>query len=491
MKKIMYVLSVLLLCNINMVKALENRVYYSDYGEWSAYSNDNYGKTELVDVEIERRYKWFKNKERGEYLSYAEGMKMYDNLNKDNYKYSDYSDWQENIPEETTERIIDTQKKYLVKKIKPIKTIYIMGGKFKTDEVDLNQIDIFNDGKKVNFKSFCGDCSSKYTLQNIEGGLILELDNFYYLDNIEIIIRPINISDIESLYFLVTSPREDSEEEAIFYQGTYEGNSNNFIKFSISDFSKVSPIYDEKIYYDYLPSLSISDYVEEVNLYRYKDKLYYFYSYDREYINGYFKNKDGYEKDENDYIEYYRYRSRDRIELKDYIEINRKDEFLEDYINSTAKYQIEGNIDYSKNGLYRVKIKTYFITKDVSVLININDNKKEITDNDQLINKYKELEKKYNNLLKEKNKYQKTNKFKNSNVCEKELEKVTLKNDDNEKKLKLSNQAYDYLNSSLLKINNNGFEIGLSWYLWLLLLILLLLIIIIIICKKRKNKNKF
>ena len=35
------------------------------------------------------------------------------------------------------------------------------------------------------------------------------------------------------------------------------------------------------------------------------------------------------------------------------------------------------------------------------------------------------------------------------------LEEVTLKNDDNEKKLKLSNQAYDYLNSSLLKINNN------------------------------------
>ena len=110
---------------------------------------------------------------------------------------------------------------------------------------------------------------------------------------------------------------------------------------------------------------------------------------------------------------------------------------------------------------------------------------------EKLVDDYKELEKKYDNLLEEKVEDRSSDEVIEENSCKKELEKVTLKNDDNEKKLKLSNQAYDYLNSSLLKVNNNGFELELSWYLWLLFLILLLLIIIVMILKKRKTKNKF
>ena len=153
-------------------------------------------------------------------------------------------------------------------------------------------------------------------------------------------------------------------------------------------------------------------------------------------------------------------------------------------------YEIEGNIDYTKNGLYNVKVKTYFLTKDILVLINIKENEKNSKD-EKLVDDYKELEKKYDNLLEEKVEDRSSDEVIEENSCKKELEKVTLKNDDNEKKLKLSNQAYDYLNSSLLKVNNNGFELELSWYLWLLFLILLLLIIIVMILKKRKTKNKF
>ena len=490
MKKIMYVLGILLLCNISTVKALENNIYYSNYGEWSDYSKDNYSKTELMDVEVERRYKWFKNKERSEYLNYDEGIKKYDSINKDDYKYSDYSDWQENSPEEITDRVIETRTKYFIKKIKPIKTIYIISGNFKTEEVDLNQIDIFNNGKKVNFESTCGDCSGKYKLKNKSGVLMLELDNFYYFDDLEIDINSSNIKNINSINFWVTAPKENSNEESLFYRYIFEGSNNNFINISISDFSKVRPIYEDGVYYDELPALRLDDYKEELVSYRYKDKLYYFYSYDKEYIDGYFKDKDGYNKDINDYLDYYRYRNRDKIEFSEYIEINKSDEYVDDFIISTVDYEIEGNIDYTKNSLYNVKIKTYFLTKDISVLVNINENEKNGKD-EELVDDYKELEKKYDNLLEEKVEDKKANEVTESNSCKEELEKVILKNDDNEKKLKLSNQAYDYLNTSLLKVNNNGFELGLSWYLWLLFLILLLLIIIVMILKKRKNKNKF
>ncbi len=490
MKKIMYVLSILLLCDFSGVRALENSIYYSNYGEWSEYSKDNYSKTELMDVEVERRYKWFKSKERGEYLNYDEGIKKYDNLNKDNYKYSDYSDWQESSPEKITDRVIETKIKYFVKRIKPIKTLYIVSGDFKTDEVDLNQIDIFNDGKKVSFKSTCGDCSEKYKLKNKSGVLMLELDNFYYFDNLKIIVKSPNIKNINSINFWVTAPKENSNEESLFYRYTFEGSSNNSIDISIYDFSKVKPIYEDGVYYDELPFLRKDDYKEELVSYRYKDKLYYFYSCDKEYIDGYFKEKNGYDKDINNFLDYYRYRNRDKIEFSKYIEINKNDEYLDNFITSTVDYEVEGNIDYTKNGLYNVKVKTYFLTKDISVLINIKENEKNSKD-EKLIDDYKELEKKYDNLLEEKVEDRSSDEVIEENSCKKELEKVTLKNDDNEKKLKLSNQAYDYLNSSLLKVNNNSFELGLSWYLWLLFLILLLLIILIMILRKRKNKNKF
>lgn len=490
MKKIMYVLSILLLCDFSGVRALKNSIYYSNYGKWSEYSKDNYSKTELMDVEVERRYKWFKSKERGEYLNYDEGIKKYDNLNKDNYKYSDYSDWQESSPEKITDRVIETKIKYFVKRIKPIKTLYIVSGDFKTDEVDLNRIDIFNDGKKVSFKSTCGDCSEKYKLKNKSGVLMLELDNFYYFDNLKIIVKSPNIKNINSINFWVTAPKENSNEEALFYRYTFEGSSNNSIDISIYDFSKVKPIYEDGVYYDELPFLRKDDYKEELVSYRYKDKLYYFYSCDKEYIDGYFKEKNGYDKDINNFLDYYRYRNRDKIEFSKYIEINKNDEYLDNFITSTVDYEVEGNIDYTKNGLYNVKVKTYFLTKDISVLINIKENEKNSKD-EKLVDDYKELEKKYDNLLEEKVEDRSSDEVIEENSCKKELEKVTLKNDDNEKKLKLSNQAYDYLNSSLLKVNNNSFELGLSWYLWLLFLILLLLIILIMILRKRKNKNKF
>lgn len=500
MKKIILFFSILLLSNISGVKALEKSVYYSNYGEWSDYSKDNYRKTELMDVEVERRYKWFKNKERGEYLDYDDGFSKYDYINSDEYKYSDFSEWQQVVPDEKNDRVIETKNKYLVKKIKPIKNIYIKGV-FKTNEVDLNQIIIYNNGEKINYNPVCGDCSGMFKLQSEIGILILELDDFYYLDNISIIINPVNIDDIDSLYFLVTSPDENSNSETIFYSAIYKKDSFKYIHMNIYNFVKKYPIYEEEIYYDYPPSFAASDYMAEVKFYRYKDKQYYFYSYDKEYVDGYLKNKEGYEKDENDYLDYFRYRNRDKLELVEYVEIKSKDERLDDYISSTTQYTVEGDIDYKKNGLYHVKVKSYFITKDVSVLVNINENEKDINNSDEeLLIKYKDLEDKYNDLLKEKSEYENNNKItdidnnkviQDYNDCEIELKKATLKNNDNEKKLRLSNQAYDYLSSSLLKINSNDFQNGLNWYLWLLFLILLLLIMIIIIWKKRKNKNKF
>lgn len=525
MKKFMMIL-VCLLVSINVVSAQEYKTYYSEYGIWSDYSLDVYTKDDLKDVEVERRYKWFKNEERGEYLRYDIGINNYDRLDKNNYKYTDFSVWQTKSIESVKDRVIETKKQYGYKKIKPINTIYIYNNLFKTEEVNLNQIEIYNNGKKVNFSATCGGCSANYTLANISGLLILELDNYYYFDDMEIKIKPINIKDIELLRFMVAAPSLDNNTYLdVYYEAEYKpSNSDTEIYLTVRNFSKGNPRYEEEVIYDSAPYASISDVVREFNLYRFKDKLYYFYTYDRKYVDGYFKIKDGYEKDEENYVDYYRYRNRDKLMINDYIEISEKNKKIDDYIQSTTDYNIDGVIDYTKNGLYDIKVKTYFITKDVKVLININSNNLEdsnkndgdskLEDNknnqnnnsnfdsetkkgNEILDDYQNLENRYDDKLVEKsNTIKKRSSLDNRNNkeesnCQEKLEEVTLKSDDNEKKLKLSNQAYDYLNSSLLKINNNGFSVGLSWYLWLLLLIIILIIIIIIILKRKKNKNKF
>lgn len=519
------------------------QTYYSDYGKWSKYSKKNISDSELREVEVERRYKWYKNKEEGEYLLYNDGINKYESVNWNNYLETDYSDWNLNKPSELQGRIIENYKNYAVKKVKPIKNIYILNGCFKSETVNLNKIEIYSQNKLVNFTSICGGCTDKYALNNISGFLMIELDDYYYFDDLTIIINPLNKKDINSLKFMITAPILDSDEEQIYYDFIYESSDDNYIKLDVKNFNIVSVEYEEEKIYSELPTISYSDKIREINYYRYKDRLYYFYNNKKEYLEGYFNSYNNYIKDENDYIDYFRYRTRDKLEIGEYIEIESKQKHVEDYINSTVKYQIDGSIDYNKNGIYIIDVKTYFISKTVPVLVNIKENEKNDIvivekDSQTLIDSYDKLKKEnkqilddynnmkdkqntlindYNKLLEEKsllyldhenlkteknnlflnyqsitNKYNKLLKEKNSdsvesNRCQEELEKAILQNNDNEKKLKLSNQAYDYLNSSLLKIDKTNFELGFEWYLWLLLLIILLIIFIIIILKKRKK----
>lgn len=500
MKKIL-VLLVSLLVSFN-VSAKENNIYYSNYSDWSNFSVNEINSSELIEVKKERRFRWYKNKKVGEYLTLEEGIKKYNNLDKDNSKYSDYSDWSLEKKEDSENVVVEKEKRYLVKRIKPINAIYIFSGSFNSEHVDLNKIEIYDNGKKVGIKP---TWTGNYIIDKDEGVVELILDDYYYLDDLTIIIKPINMSDINTMYILASAPI-DSESYYFYYWMMYENKGEDNITINVKNFTKYAPQYEEEIC-SYIPELKYSDEIEELMYYRYKNKLYYFYDYDKEYIDGYFITKEGYEKDESQYIDYYSYKNRDKIEISDYIEITDKKQKLEDYIKSSTEYTIDGVVDYNKNGIYHINIKTYFLDKNIPVIVNILENDKNVisstVDNlmidknneNELLNKYNNLQIEYKKLLeKTKNNsidYKNNKQENNELVCEKQLEEISLKNDDNEKKLKLSNQAYDYLKNSLLKIDNNEFQFGLSWYLWLLFLIILLIIIIILIIKKRKNKNKF
>ena len=497
MKKIMMFL-VTLLIGVT-ASAKENNIYYSNYSDWNEFTVNKIDSNDLREVEVERRFKWYQENKKGEFLSYEEGINKYEKLSENNYKYGEYSNWSIVEPENKIGRIVEKEKRYSVKKIKPINKIYIFSGSFNSDSVDLNEIEIYNNGKKINIlPTWAGN----YIIDSDEGAVELKLDNFYYLDDLSIIIRPINIEDINTLYIIATAPMNNNGEEYIYYHTVYNNNGGNYISLNVTNFSKFNPQYEEEIIYNDLPDVKYSDVIDEVNYYRYKDKLYYFYNIEKKYLDGYYVNKEGYIKDSNEYVDYYRFRNRDKIEISNYIEITDKNKMIDDFIKSTVDYSINGNINYDKNGIYHVEVETYFLKKTIPVLVNIvsnNNDNNESSTNDKLLDDYNKLKDKYDSLLAEKkNSKTNTNDYKVEVIekenpsCHEKLNEISLENDDNLKKLKLSNQAYDYLKSSLLKIDNNSnFDFGLSWYLWLLFLIILLIIIIIIMLKKRKNKNKF
>ena len=110
--------------------------------------------------------------------------------------------------------------------------------------------------------------------------------------------------------------------------------------------------------------------------YRYKDRLFYHSKPIDKEKDGYYAYVEGYAKRGTDYKDYYRYQTRDKIDVPDIIVITDSSKNVSDYIISTCEYQIEGEIDYQKNGLYKIKIVTDFIeiSADVEIIIKENAN---------------------------------------------------------------------------------------------------------------------
>lgn len=216
---------------LGLYTKVDAKVYYSEYSEYSDYSLEKVEGSELVDVEVERRNKWYLSVAKGDYYKWGDNPVSLPYVNVNIYKVSDFSEWSEDYPEDDYGRIVER-------------------------------------------KDVCDD-------------------------------------------------------------------KECFIK-----------------------------HVE----YRYKDKYYYHYSNKRQYKDDYYVYLDGYIRDEKDYKDFYRYRTRDKLEITDKIVITKKDEKLEDFITSNMDYKIVGEINYTRNGIYSIEIENYFVKVPITVTVLLEDN---------------------------------------------------------------------------------------------------------------------
>ena len=538
MKKIIVLLLVVFSLNIK-VQASTSDVYYSEYSDFSEYSEVQISSSELIDVDIERRYRWYKNNITSEFLLYDEGIAKYELVDMENYQESEYSDWQYVKPNSITGRVIEETEEYKVRKLKPIQSLMIGNFSFNQDNVYLGEIEIYAGNHKIDFESICGGCSEENNFEST-GFMMIDFFEPYYMKDITIKFINTETEYINNFKIYAVEPMMVDIPSNIYASYTYQSSQENNILLTEKDFNIVNPRYEEEVIYDVLPDVSSLDYVEVNTKYRYQDKYYYFYNVEKEYIDGYYSDYPKYIKDETDYKDYYRYRTREKIVIDNEMTITRYKEKLDDFVVATTDYQIESDINYLKNGVYSVRYITPFqtITKEVTVDIEENDlrteleelkdqynslieeynsNQKQIdelkdnikTKEDMILNlensnllneqqlssnivKYEDLLSEYNQLN---NKYQSTDiSYLNSlkqeqEKCSNELTTIKLKNDDYEKKLKLSNQANDYLQKSMLNIKQNNLDAAKINIIPFILLGLAILLLIIIMIKKMSIKK--
>lgn len=379
------------------------KTYYTDYGEFSDYTDKNYPEDQLIYKEESIRYKWYINERIGlGYYVYVDDLKENQYVDYNDVIYGDFSNWTPLVPDERFGRIIEEKNVYRYANIEKIRYIHFSNFQSDYGKIFLSEIEIYNKDNKIDYTSYCEKCSENYLNhisddeydENIfyienEGYLILDLGGYYYPNNLEIKLYFFDTSNNKKSYKITLTKFQDIDEELLAKEFTdyqnFKISDNVYLSiYSPNDLEIVNGKFEhyeetDKIMY---PSKTLK--VDIIKHYRFKDLMYKVYTYEKTYADGYHEYLENYTKDIDDYIILYRYKFRDKITVLEDIVVDNYDFNINKYINATAEYLILGEYDIYKNGKYEIKI----IFKNLEIPINLYI---QIPENDKNINNDKEV----------------------------------------------------------------------------------------------------
>lgn len=400
--------------------AYAEEVYYSSYSDFTPWQEDFIEGSDLINVEREDRYKWYKEEIINDNY-YFEGLNnsLYPYKNEADYIETEFSDWSTIEPDQIINRTIETQNIYSYRYMQGVRYIHIKNVLGGFDAFRITEIKIYYDNSPINFSISCSSCSSGFqtyvknnniyenmSYVNNGGSLTIDLGSLYSLSSLKIELylydrgydyKRFTISITKDNYTNsnIFAEKEVAEafrsDELIPNQYTYVVDSS-WLKKPLWNVLKetTNPI---------IPDLCTQ--VNNYSKYRYKDKLFMYYDKVKKYYDdNYYRDSPDleYQKDESDLKEYYRSQIREKVTINDNIEINEKEYNVLDYIDSTFNKEdiaISSNIDINKNGTYYVNYILPFdnliINKEVVVDIKENDEKtnteenNDNTNNDEII----------------------------------------------------------------------------------------------------------
>lgn len=382
MKKIIFLTISLLLTFFN-VEAKE--IYYSEYSDYTNFDDKKIVSDELNDVLMENRYKFYKEEKVNEEYTLLNKDRIYD-LN--DYIYTDYSDWGTNNNIDGAEYQFQTL--YHYQDMEEVRYIYFDDIYGSNEVLRLAEIKAFSKDVQIPYEFHCSGCRNN-TYSKITDGITeqnaayvingermyLDLLKTYPVDSLKIELYLYDISTETKTYSMhITNVLDgDSFYTNKFYQNFQNDDFSTIFPFihTYKDLNINKPLWkDWQITFQPTPATDTRK-VEMETLSRYRYKLYKHYDIVKTYLNDYYLEHEGYIKDDSQTKTYYKKRSRDKLEIED-LKIIDKETNIEDLISSTINYEIIGEIDYNKNGIYNVEIKTPFITIEKTVEIDIYEN---------------------------------------------------------------------------------------------------------------------
>ncbi len=377
------------------IKAKE--VNYSEYSNYSSYFENYMESDELKEVKKTTMYKYYNLKKgNGEYFILGENNSLYSTIDIDDYIYSNYSEWSLIKPSFKEGRIIKEREIYYYSDIKKIRYVHLNNFFGSDNKLIINEIVVRNNEFEIPFSIYCEGCSENFYEKVVNGNLepegsyilndgylVLDLGDYYSINSLEIYFSLTNYNNNVNIININTSRENDinsniyNKFNSSLYFLNNEVETYNIFNYKFKDFILTDPEWNE---YKRNEEMVLEDKFRRVELrkeYSYKDILYYYYNFDREYSDYFeFKPIEFQYKDEELVKDFYQYRTRDKVVIESNILITNKNQKLEDFVleNTTNELEIKGEINYNKNGIYEIDYIFPFIEIKKMVEIAILEN---------------------------------------------------------------------------------------------------------------------
>ena len=473
MKKILWLIFLLVLG----VKVEAKEVYYSDYSNFSEFQQEEVINSDIVEVEKEERYLWYKEiQEEQDYQLYN----LEDNFSDDCY-FTEYSNWQ-NEKIDNPGYVYDERNVYQYKKAKSVRYIHLYNLQGSYGAFRMTELTIKVNNKEIDYKYTCEGCLSGFddyinngiydenkSYINNGGSLIIDLGKQYPLNQIEVIFYIFDLGPSDKLYTIgYSTDKKDifiAQSYILNFADEYWDNALKVVK-KITDLNiSLQEWTTSETSYEIDDDASIVD-TKVTKQYRYQEKWCKVYQKKKEYYQEY-SNKaidDYIYRDEESKKTFYRYRTRDKLEI-DVYDITDENFDLNNFIvTSTDEVEITNNIDWNKNGIYDITFTLNDLIVTKSVTLNIDSNTIDELEKEILI-----LEQQISNLeedLKKQKKYyeeqleileEKLNNCQSDNNCLKEIleEKELIIKNQEEQLISLN----DKINQLQAEINSKIDEI--------------------------------
>lgn len=408
MKKILWLI---FLVPIFMNYALANEIYYSDYSDFSDYQENIVEESDLVNVEKNIMYKWYKNTiEIGDYQLINSDL----NFTDDCYE-TEYTEWSNIEPINTPEKIIFERDIYDYKLIEKIRYIHIYNLHGSYGAFRIPELQVFFDNKEIDYTFSCEGCWDNFDkyihnykyIENEsyitnEGSLIIDLGEYYPVDKIKLIMYVFDLGD-EIKKFSISYSKDmvnllNYDDYSLDYSSIYLVESQKF-EYQIKDI-------DNWLYEELTENKKEDNNIYDLSIkkeYRYKNKLCKTFKVNKEYYPDYSLFAIGDYNIKDSSKEFYRYQTRDKLELNVYDIINYDFDLNNFVVFSSSPYKIISDINYNKNGQYKINFITdnLNIEKIVNVKINENIIKEYEKQNEILSQQIKEEKEKYEELKKD------------------------------------------------------------------------------------------